>query len=177
MLRISDGWSEVGGEVRAALDQGGSRGTSLHGQAPEAVGRSPLVPRKDAWDRAPLAASSRGGLASCGGMRREPDVRQELVERAGTLMRDFAAMDEVRSFARFGVIDRRHFGRIKDSVPVAAKDRLWSSTCSFFSSSSLSRDSLVNDGLTGETDVRAQLTSAPTGELLGKAAKTAERTD
>jgi hypothetical protein len=39
-------------------------------------------------------------------MRREPDVRQELVERAGTLMRDFAAMDEVRSFARFGVIDR-----------------------------------------------------------------------
>jgi hypothetical protein len=38
-------------------------------------------------------------------MRREPDVRQELVERAGTLMRDFAAMDEVRSFARFGVID------------------------------------------------------------------------
>jgi len=62
MLRISDGWSEVGGEVRAALDQGGSRGTSLHGQAPEAVGRSPLVPRKDAWDLAPLAASSRAVL-------------------------------------------------------------------------------------------------------------------
>src|SRR5262245_50112244 len=106
MLRLSDGSSEVGSDVRAALDQGGSRGTSLHGQAREVVGRLPLVPRKDAWDLAPLAASSRGGLASCGGMRREPDVRQELVERAGTLMRDFAAMDEVRSFARFGVIDR-----------------------------------------------------------------------
>ena len=77
MLRISDGSSEVGGDVRAALDQGGSRGASLHGQAREVVGRSPLVPRSDAWDLAPLAASSRGGLASCGGMRREPDVRQE----------------------------------------------------------------------------------------------------
>ena len=96
MLRISDGSSEVGGDVRAALDQGGSRGASLHGQAREVVGRSPLVPRSDAWELAPLAASSRGGLASCGGMRREPDVRQEFVERAGSLMRDFAAMDSVR---------------------------------------------------------------------------------
>src|SRR6516165_11018755 len=126
MLRISDGSSEVGGEVRAALDQGGSRGTSLHGQAPEAVGRSPLVPRKDAWDLAPLAASSRGGLASCGGMRREPDVRQELVERAGTLMRDFAAMDEVRSFARFGVIDRsvdRSSCALRSDRPADGRDR------------------------------------------------------
>jgi hypothetical protein len=96
MLRISDGSNEVGGDVRAALDQGGSRGASLHGQAREVVGRSPLVPRSDVWDLAPLAASSRGGLASCGGMRREPDVRQEFVERAGTLMRGFSAMDGVR---------------------------------------------------------------------------------
>jgi hypothetical protein len=79
--------------------------------------------------------------------------------------------------ARFGRIDRSHLGRIKDSVPVAAKDQRWSSTGSFFSSSSLSRDSLVNDGLTGETDVRGLLTSAPSREFLGKAAKTPERTD
>jgi hypothetical protein len=38
-------------------------------------------------------------------MRREPDVRQEFVERAGTLMRDFAAMDEVQSFARVGATE------------------------------------------------------------------------
>ena len=81
------------------------------------------------------------------------------------------------ALARVGRIDRSHLGRIKDSVPVAAKDRRWSSTGSFFSSSSLSRDSLVNDGLTGETDVRRLLTSAPSRELLGKAAKTPERTD
>jgi hypothetical protein len=74
---ISDGSSEVGGDVRATLDQGGIRGASLHGQAREVVGRSPLVPRLDAWDLALLAASSCGGLASCGGMRREPDVRQQ----------------------------------------------------------------------------------------------------
>jgi hypothetical protein len=56
---------------------GNSRGGQLTRPAREVVGRSPLVPRSDAWDLAPLAASSRGGLASCGGMRREPDVRQE----------------------------------------------------------------------------------------------------
>ncbi len=107
MLWISDGSSEVGGDVRAALDQGGSRGASLHGQAREVVGRSPLVPRSDAWDLAPLAASSRGGLASCGGMRREPDVRQEFVERAGTVMRDFAAMDGVRVKTLIDIDSRR----------------------------------------------------------------------
>ena len=40
-------------------------------------GPSALVPRSDAWDLAPLTASSRRGPASCGGMRREPDVPQE----------------------------------------------------------------------------------------------------
>jgi hypothetical protein len=50
---------------------------NLDGQAREVVGRSPLVPRSDAWDLAPLAASLRGGLESCGGIGREPDVRQE----------------------------------------------------------------------------------------------------
>jgi hypothetical protein len=107
MLRISDGSSEVGGDVRAVLDQGGSRRASLHDQARDVVGRSPLVPRSDAWDLAPLAASSRGGLASCGGMRRELDVRQEFVERAGTLMRDFAAMDGVRIKTLIDIDSRR----------------------------------------------------------------------
>jgi len=73
-----------------------------------------LVPRKDAWDLAPLAASSRGGLASCGGMRREPDVRQEFVERAGTLMRDFAAMDGVRIKTLIG---RRQPVPVCDQLP------------------------------------------------------------
>ena len=82
-------------------------GISLHGQAREVVGRSPLVPRKDAWDLAPLAASSRGGFASCGGMRREPDVRQVLVERAGTLMREVAAMEGVRIKTLIDIDSRR----------------------------------------------------------------------
>ena len=107
MLRISDGSSEVGGDVRAALDQGGIRGASLHGQAREVVGRSPLVPRSDAWDLAPVEASSRGCLASCGGMRREPDVRQVLVERAGTLMREVAAMEGVRIKTLIDIDSRR----------------------------------------------------------------------
>jgi hypothetical protein len=58
-----DGSSKDGGDVRAALDQGEFAGPAY----------------ADAWDLAPLAASSRGGVVSCGGMRREPDVRQELL--------------------------------------------------------------------------------------------------
>jgi hypothetical protein len=70
------GSSEVGDDVRAALDQGEFAGPA-YTAGTESRGPSALVPRSGAWDLAPLAASSRGGLASCGGMRREPDVRLE----------------------------------------------------------------------------------------------------
>jgi hypothetical protein len=40
-------------------------------------------------------------------MRREPDVRQEFVERAGTLMRGFAAMDGVRIKTLIDIDSRR----------------------------------------------------------------------
>jgi hypothetical protein len=57
MLRICDSSSEVGGDVRAALDQGGIRGANLHGQAPKVVARSPLVRRSEAGVPSPLAAT------------------------------------------------------------------------------------------------------------------------
>jgi hypothetical protein len=40
-------------------------------------------------------------------MRREPEVRQEFVERAGTLLREFAAMDGVRIKTLLDIDSRR----------------------------------------------------------------------
>jgi hypothetical protein len=75
-----------------------------------------------------------------------------------------------------GVIDRSPLGRIKDSVPVLAKDRRWSSTGSRFSSSALSLVTFVSNDLIGETDVRGLLTSAPP-RASGEATRTAARAD
>jgi hypothetical protein len=47
-------------------------------------------------------------------MRREPDVRQEFVERAGTLMRDFAAMDGVRIKTLIDIDSRRFDKAVAD---------------------------------------------------------------
>src|SRR4051812_29084992 len=53
---------------------------SLHGRGREVLSVSQLAPRSAAYDLAPPAAISRGCLAPRGRVRREPDVRQQLVE-------------------------------------------------------------------------------------------------
>ncbi len=75
--RLGGAGLEVGGDMRTLVGQGENSRGQLTRPAREVVGRSPFVRRSDAWDPALLAASSRGGLASCGGMRREPDVPME----------------------------------------------------------------------------------------------------